>query len=119
MRHMALTGKRILLCVGGGIAAYKACEVARLLVKGGAQVRCALTPAAQRFVTALTFQALTGSAVATDLFSAEQELAAGPIPPPHWAAPAEVAPPPADLVARLRIGPARPAPAAPLLPLPP
>src|SRR5256885_2106146 len=76
---MSVQGRRVLLCVGGGIAAYKACELARLLVKAGAQVRVALTPAAQRFVTPLTFQALTGSPVATDIFSAEQDLAAGHI----------------------------------------
>lgn len=116
---MALTGKRILLCVGGGIAAYKACEVARLLVKGGAQVRCALTPAAQRFVTALTFQALTGSAVATDLFSAEQELAAGHIALADWAELAVVAPATANLMARLRMGQADDVAAATLLAIAP
>jgi phosphopantothenoylcysteine decarboxylase/phosphopantothenate--cysteine ligase len=119
MRHMALTGKRVLLCVGGGIAAYKACEVARLLVKGGAQVRCALTPAAQRFVTALTFQALTGSAVATDLFSAEQELAAGHIALADWAELAVVAPATANLMARLRMGQADDIAAATLLAIAP
>src|SRR5258708_27299381 len=102
MRHMALTGKRILLCVGGGIAAYKACEVARLLVKGWAQVRCALTPAAQRFVTALTFHALTGSAVASDLFSAEQELPAGPIALASWAELADVEPASANTIRPFR-----------------
>ena len=116
---MALTGKRILLCVGGGIAAYKACEVARLLVKGGAQVRCALTPAAQRFVTALTFQALTGSAVASDLFSAEQELAAGHIALADWAELAVVAPATANLMARLRMGQADDVAAATLLAIAP
>src|SRR5438105_771332 len=76
MRPMGLQGRRVLLCVGGGIAAYKACELARLLVKDGAQVRVALTPAAQRFVTALTFQALTGSPVAADIFAACQQALA-------------------------------------------
>src|SRR2546427_5741311 len=101
---MSVQGRRVLLCVGGGIAAYKACEVARQLVKAGAQVRVALTPAAQRFVTALTFQALTGSAVAADIFSAEQELAAGHIALADWAEVAVVAPATADLLARLRAG---------------
>src|SRR3954447_22607250 len=104
MRRMGVQGRRVLLCVGGGIAAYKACEVARLLVKAGAQVRVALTPAAQRFVTALTFQALTGTAVATDLFSAEQELAAGHIALSDWAEIAVVAPATANLLGRLRMG---------------
>ncbi|HUJ26559.1 MAG TPA: bifunctional phosphopantothenoylcysteine decarboxylase/phosphopantothenate--cysteine ligase CoaBC [Myxococcales bacterium] len=101
---MSLAGRRIVLCVGGGIAAYKACEVARLLVKAGAQVRCALTPAAQKFVTALTFQALSGHPVATDLFSNEQELAAGHIALADWAETAVVAPATANLLARLRMG---------------
>ena len=97
-------GRRILLCVGGGIAAYKACEVARLFGKAGAEVRIALTPAAQRFVTALTFQALTGRPASTDLFDAQQELAAGHIALADWAELAVVAPATADLLARLRIG---------------
>ena len=104
MPPMSVQGRRVLLCVGGGIAAYKACELARLLVKAGAQVRVALTPAAQRFVTPLTFQALTGSPVATDLFSAEQDLAAGHIALADWAELAAVAPATANLLARLRIG---------------
>jgi len=101
---MSVQGRRVLLCVGGGIAAYKACELARLLVKAGAQVRVALTPAAERFVTPLTFQALTGSPVATDIFSAEQDLAAGHIALADWAELAVVAPATANLLARLRIG---------------
>ena len=100
----AFAGRRVLLCVGGGIAAYKACEVARLCGKAGAQVRVALTPAAQRFVSALTFQALTGSPVSTDLFDAQQEFAAGHIALADWAELAIVAPATADLLGRLRMG---------------
>ncbi|HKC59744.1 MAG TPA: bifunctional phosphopantothenoylcysteine decarboxylase/phosphopantothenate--cysteine ligase CoaBC [Myxococcales bacterium] len=100
----ALRGRRVLLCVGGGIAAYKSCEVARLCGKAGAEVRVALTPAAQRFVTALTFQALTGTPASTDLFDAQQELAAGHIALADWAELAVVAPATADLLARLRAG---------------
>ena len=100
----ALRGRRVLLCVGGGIAAYKACEVARLCGKAGAEVRVALTPAAQRFVTALTFQALTGTPPSTDLFDAQQELAAGHIALADWAEVAVIAPATADLIARLRTG---------------
>ena len=97
---------RILLCVGGGIAAFKACEAARLLVKAGAEVRCALTPAAQRFVTALTFHALTGNPVATDLWEAADPavLAAGHVSLADWAEAAVIAPATADLLARLRAG---------------
>ncbi len=96
--------KRVLLCVGGGISAYKACEVARLLVKQGAQVRCALTAAAQRFVAPLTFQALSGRPVATDLWDTSQDLAAGHIALADWAELVVVAPATADLLARLRAG---------------
>jgi phosphopantothenoylcysteine decarboxylase/phosphopantothenate--cysteine ligase len=109
----------VLLCVGGGIAAYKSCELARLLVKAGAQVRVALTPAAQRFVTALTFQALTGTSVAADIFSAEQELAAGHIALADWAELAVVAPATANLLARMRIGQGDDAAAAALLAIEP
>jgi phosphopantothenoylcysteine decarboxylase/phosphopantothenate--cysteine ligase len=116
---MGLQGSRILLCVGGGIAAYKACELARLLVKAGAQVRVALTPAGERFVTALTFQALTGHPVARDLFSAEQEFAAGHIALADWAQLAIVAPATANLLARLRMGQASDAASAALLAIPP
>jgi len=116
---MALHGRRVLLCVGGGIAAYKACELARLLVKAGAQVRCAMTASAQRFVSALTFQALTGREVATDLFSAEQELAAGHIALADWAQLAVIAPATANLIARLRMGQADDAACAALLAIEP
>lgn len=116
---MGLPGSRILLCVGGGIAAYKACEVARLLTKAGAQVRVAMTPSGERFVTALTFQALTGHPVARDLFSAEQELAAGHIALADWAQLAIVAPATANLLARLRMGQASDTASAALLAIPP
>ena len=65
---MTLKGKRILLGITGGIAAYKAAELARLLVKAGADVRVAMTEAATRFVTPVTLQALTGQTVWTDLW---------------------------------------------------
>jgi len=119
MRAMGVESRRVLLCVGGGIAAYKSCELARLLVKASAQVRVALTPAAQRFVTALTFQALTGTPVAADIFSAEQELAAGHIALTDWAELAVVAPATANLLARLRIGQADDAASAALLAIEP
>ena len=65
---MTLKGKRILLCMTGGIAAYKSAELARLLVKAGCDVRVAMTEAATRFVTPVTMQALTGQTVWTDLW---------------------------------------------------
>ena len=65
---MTLTGKKILLGMTGGIAAYKVCELARLLGKAGCDVRVAMTEAATRFVTPVTMQALTGQTVWTDLW---------------------------------------------------
>src|ERR1700751_2471944 len=59
---------RILLGVSGGIAAYKACEVCRLLVKGGHEVVPLVTPAAERFVTAQPFRALAGRPAGDDLY---------------------------------------------------
>ena len=67
---MTLKGKRILLGLTGGIAAYKAAELARLLGKAGCDVRVAMTEAATRFVTPVTMQALTGQTVWTDLWDA-------------------------------------------------
>ena len=65
---MALTGKRILLGVTGGIAAYKAAELVRLLTRGGADVRIAMTAAAGRFIGPATLQALSGQAVWADMW---------------------------------------------------
>jgi phosphopantothenoylcysteine decarboxylase/phosphopantothenate--cysteine ligase len=67
---MALTGKRILLGITGGIAAYKAAELVRLLVRAGADARVALTEAGTRFVTPATLQALSGQPVWSDLWDA-------------------------------------------------
>lgn len=66
---MSLNHTKILLGVTGGIAAYKAAELCRLLVKAGADVRVAMTDAAQQFVTPLTFQALSGKPVLTSLWT--------------------------------------------------
>jgi phosphopantothenoylcysteine decarboxylase/phosphopantothenate--cysteine ligase len=61
-----LTGKSVLLGVTGSISAYKACDLARLFVKAGAQVHVVMTPSAERFVSSLTFEALTRNAVLTE-----------------------------------------------------
>ena len=60
-----LQGKRITLIVSGGIAAFKSCEAARLLMKAGAEVQTVLTEHAAEFVTPLTFEALTGKPALT------------------------------------------------------
>ena len=65
---MSLNGKRILLGMTGGIAAYKAAELARLLVKAGSDVRVVMTEAATRFITTVTMQALSGQTVWSDLW---------------------------------------------------
>ena len=65
---MTLKGKRLLLGITGGVAAYKAAQLARLLVKAGADVRVAMTDAATRFVTPVTLQALAGQTVWTELW---------------------------------------------------
>jgi phosphopantothenoylcysteine decarboxylase/phosphopantothenate--cysteine ligase len=63
-----ISGKRVLLGVTGGIAAYKAAELTRLFVKAGADVRVVMTEAACRFITPTTLQALSGQAVSTDMW---------------------------------------------------
>src|SRR3954465_13234034 len=76
---MTLTGKRILLGITGGIAAYKAAELTRLLVKDGADVRIAMTEAATHFIGTATMQALSGQTVWTDLWDARVDDAMGHI----------------------------------------
>ncbi len=65
---MTLKGKRILLGLTGGIAAYKSAELARLLMKAGCDVRAVLTSAAERFIGTATLQALTGQTAWSDLW---------------------------------------------------
>src|SRR5579872_6589823 len=65
---------KILLGVGGGIAAYKAAELARLLMDRGHEVQVIMTRAAQKFINPLTFAALTGRKVLTDLFAIESAI---------------------------------------------
>ena len=64
----AISPRRILLGITGGIAAYKAAELCRLLVKDGSDVQVVMTEAACRFITPATMQALSGKRVATDLW---------------------------------------------------
>ena len=93
---------KVLLGVGGGIAAYKAAELARLLMQNGHSVQAILTPAAEEFVRPLTFAALTGQKVLTDLFAIEAAIE-------HIAVAQEheifvIAPATADLMAKLAAG---------------
>ena len=101
---MALTGKKIVLGLTGGIAAYKAAELARLLVRRGADVRVAMTEAATRFVTPTTLQALSGQAVWTDLWDARVPDAMGHIELSRDRELIVVAPATADFIAKLAHG---------------
>lgn len=100
----ALQGRRLLLCVGGGIAAYKALELVRRLRDAGAQVQVAMTAGAQQFVTPLSFQALSGQPVRTTLWDSAAEQAMGHIELARWADRIVIAPATADLLARLAHG---------------
>ena len=71
---MNLSGKRILLGISGGIAAYKCPDLVRQLKKAGAQVHVVLTDSAKHFVTPLTLQAVSGNRVANELFDPSDEL---------------------------------------------
>jgi len=99
-----LQGKTIVLGITGGIAAYKAAELCRLLVKAGAVVRVVMTEAATRFVTPLTMQALSANPVAHDLFDPAEESRMGHIRLGDEADLIVVAPASADALARLAAG---------------
>lgn len=96
--------RRILLAVSGGIAAYKAPELVRALVREGHAVRCALTRNAVRFVTPLVLQTVSGQAVRTELFDAEQEGEIDHIALADWAELVVIAPATADVLAKLAHG---------------
>ncbi|HCW89671.1 MAG TPA: bifunctional phosphopantothenoylcysteine decarboxylase/phosphopantothenate--cysteine ligase CoaBC [Marinobacter sp.] len=99
-----MAGKRILLGVTGGIAAYKSVELVRLLKKSGHQVRVVLTRGGESFVTALTFQAISGEPVRTSLLDPDAESGMGHIELAKWADLVLVAPASADFLARFAHG---------------
>lgn len=99
-----LRGARVVVGVTGGIAAYKAAELVRLLDKAGATVDVAMTPSAQQFITAMTFQALTRRPVFTDLFSLTEEQSIGHIQLADRADLVVIAPATANCIARLAAG---------------
>jgi phosphopantothenoylcysteine decarboxylase/phosphopantothenate--cysteine ligase len=96
--------KRILLGVSGGIAAYKSAELVRLIRKRGVEVRVVMTASAMEFVSPLTFQALSGNAVQTDLLDAESENAMDHISLARWADAMIIAPATANVIAKLSHG---------------
>jgi len=99
-----MEGRRVLLAVSGGIAAYKAPELVRALVRAGCEVRCAMTAAAREFVTPLVLQTLSGGPVASDLFEPTQEREIDHIALADWAELLVVAPATANLLAKLALG---------------
>jgi phosphopantothenoylcysteine decarboxylase/phosphopantothenate--cysteine ligase len=98
------TPVRVLLGVTGGIAAYKSAEIVRRLHERGAEVQVVMTAGARQFVTPLTFQALSGRPVRSDLWDEAAEAAMGHIELARWADHILVAPASADFLARLAHG---------------
>lgn len=102
--QQVLQNKRILLGVTGGVAAYKAAELTRLLRTAGCEVRVAMSQGATAFVAPLTFQVLSGQAVSAKLLDAGQESAMDHIDLARWAEAVLVAPATAHCLAKLRLG---------------
>lgn len=99
-----LKGKRIIVGISGGIAAYKIPELIRLLVKAGAEVRVATTKNALQFVTELTLQTLSGSRVYSDVFAAINEHSTEHISLPDWCDAMIVAPATANVLGKMSSG---------------
>lgn len=102
-RHI-MQGKRILLGVTGGIAAYKSADLVRRLRERGAEVQVVMTAAAREFIAPLTFQALSGRTVRSELWDPAAEAAMGHIELARWAELVLVAPASANFLARLAAG---------------
>jgi phosphopantothenoylcysteine decarboxylase/phosphopantothenate--cysteine ligase len=96
--------RRVLLCVCGGIAAYKAVELVRRLRDAGAEVQVAMTAAAQRFVDAQSFQAVSHRTVRHSLWDAAAEAAMGHLELARWSELVIVAPATANTIAKLAHG---------------
>ncbi|ALB56734.1 bifunctional phosphopantothenoylcysteine decarboxylase/phosphopantothenate--cysteine ligase CoaBC [Cronobacter universalis] len=101
---MGLAGKKIVLGVSGGIAAYKTPELVRRLRERGAEVRVAMTEAAKAFITPLSLQAVSGYPVSDSLLDPAAEAAMGHIELGKWADLVILAPATADLIARVAAG---------------
>ena len=100
----SLTGRRVLLIIGGGIAAYKALELVRLIRKSGGEVMTLLTKSGAEFVTPMSLAALSGHPVRENLFMPEDETAMGHIELSRWADLVVVAPATAGLLAKAANG---------------
>ena len=101
---MNLTGKKILLGISGGIAAYKCAELARRWVQAGAEVQVIMTEAAQKFITPLTMETVSGKQVHTSLFTPDRYSSTVHIDLADWADAMVIAPATADIIAKLRCG---------------
>ncbi len=101
---LPLAGRRVVVGVTGGIAAYKSAELVRRLRQLGCEVRVVMSAAAQRFITPLTLQALSGHRVSTELLDPEAEAAMGHIELARWADAVLIAPASANFMARLAHG---------------
>lgn len=99
-----LIGKQILLGVTGGVAAYKAADLASKLTAAGAIVRTILTDAAQKLITARTFEAVTGQPVFTDLWTGPELFHVGHVQLADWADAIVIAPATADIMAKMVTG---------------
>lgn len=99
-----MSGPRILLVIGGGIAAYKSCELVRLIRKAGGSVTCVLTQGGQQFVTPMALAALSESKVYTSLFDLKEEVEMGHIQLSREADLVVVCPATADLLAKMAAG---------------
>lgn len=104
MIEQSLAGKKILLGISGGIAAYKCADLTRRLIERGAQVQVVMTPAAKEFITPLTMQAVSGRPVSDSLLDPAAEASMGHIELAKWADLILLAPATADLIARMRSG---------------
>lgn len=103
-QEMTGSGPRILLVVGGGIAAYKACELVRLIRKAGGEVTCVVTKGGQQFVTPMALAALSENQVYTNLFDLKNEAEMGHIQLSREADLVVVCPATADLLAKMAAG---------------
>lgn len=101
---MSLAGRKIVVVVSGGIAAYKAADLVSRLVKAGGEVRVAMTEAARRFVAPLTFESLCGHPVYEDMFARPTAWEMDHISWARWADAIVIAPATADLLARMAAG---------------
>ena len=101
---MSAKGPRVLLVVGGGIAAYKSCELVRLIRKAGGEVTCVITKGGQHFVTPMSLAALSENQVYTNLFDLKNEAEMGHIQLSREADLVVVCPATADLIAKMATG---------------